>query len=81
MSERQPEPPQTAPYEAAVEEGRNYWWCSCGRSAKQPFCDGAHQGTAFSPVKYTAHTTGTVWFCGCKRTAAPPLCDGTHKKA
>lgn len=63
-----------------VEAGKAYWWCSCGRSQKQPFCDGSHKGTEFSPLKYDAVQTGKVWFCACKQTANAPLCDGSHKK-
>jgi len=69
-----------APIKIAVEEGKDYWWCSCGKSAKQPFCDGSHKGTSFTPMKYTAEKTGDAWFCACKGTAKAPLCDGTHKK-
>ena len=69
------------PIAVNVEAGRAYWWCSCGRSAGQPFCDGSHKGGDYSPVKYTATTTGRVWFCACKQTASPPLCDGSHEAA
>ncbi len=62
----------------AVEAGETYWWCACGRSADQPWCDGSHAGTGLGPMKYVAEKTGTVYFCGCKKTARPPLCDGTH---
>ncbi|MBV2235595.1 MAG: CDGSH iron-sulfur domain-containing protein [Sterolibacterium sp.] len=74
----QPEIPQKAPYPVAVEAGKSYWWCACGRSKSQPFCDGSHQGTAFSPVEYKAETSDTVYFCGCKHSKQGPLCDGTH---
>ena len=67
------------PFAVAVEEGKNYYWCACGRSAKQPFCDGAHAGTGINPVKYEAPASKTVYFCGCKATANQPLCDGAHK--
>ena len=67
------------PFGVDVEAGRTYWWCACGRSQKQPFCDGSHKVTAFTPVEYQATVTGKVWFCGCKRSGHPPLCDGTHK--
>ncbi|MGB5097665.1 MAG: CDGSH iron-sulfur domain-containing protein [Porticoccaceae bacterium] len=67
------------PYAVAVEEGKNYFWCACGRSAKQPFCDGAHAGTGITPVKYQAPAAKTVYFCGCKATRNQPLCDGSHK--
>ncbi len=68
-----------APYPVAVEEGKSYYWCACGRSAKQPFCDGAHAGTGLNPVKYAAPASKTLYFCGCKATAKQPLCDGSHK--
>ena len=78
MSDR-PEIPKKAPYLVEVEAGKSYFWCSCGRSQNQPFCDGSHKGTSFTPVKYTAETSKKVAFCGCKHTKNPPLCDGTHK--
>jgi len=68
------------PFAVEVEEGKNYAWCSCGQSAKQPFCDGSHRGSEFSPVKYTATESKKVFFCGCKLTASQPMCDGSHKQ-
>ncbi len=79
MSEKA-ECPQKAPYKLPVEAGKTYFWCSCGKSANQPFCDGKHKDSDFSPLKYTAEKTGDVYFCGCKATARAPMCDGTHKK-
>lgn len=70
---------QRAPFKVEVEAGKTYWWCACGRSAKQPFCDGSHKGTGFSPAKWIAEKAGPAWFCGCKHTRKQPLCDGTHK--
>lgn len=70
---------QKAPYGVAVEAGKTYYWCSCGKSAKQPFCDGSHKEGPFTPVAYEAAESKTVYFCGCKRSAAGALCDGTHK--
>jgi CDGSH-type Zn-finger protein len=61
-----------------VEAGKTYWWCRCGRSSQQPFCDGVHKGSDSSPLKYTAADSGQVWFCVCKKTASPPFCDGSH---
>lgn len=69
---------QKAPYPVEVEAGKDYYWCACGRSSKQPFCDGSHKDTGMAPVKYTAEKTGTVYFCGCKHSKKAPLCDGTH---
>ena len=71
---------QTAPFPVEVEEGKTYFWCACGQSQKQPFCDGSHKGSDFSPVKYTAEKTGKVFFCGCKHSSRQPLCDGSHNK-
>lgn len=68
-----------APIAVEVEAGKTYWWCTCGRSTKQPFCDGSHKGTEFSPMKYEAESTGKQWFCACKHTGKAPLCDGSHK--
>ncbi len=70
---------QKQPYGVEVEEGEEYWWCACGRSGKQPFCDGAHKGTRLSPMQYVAGADGTAYFCGCKKTHDKPLCDGSHK--
>ena len=69
-----------APYAVNVEKGKDYYWCACGQSKSQPFCDGSHKGTSFSPVKYQAGKSETVYFCGCKQTASQPLCDGSHAK-
>jgi CDGSH-type Zn-finger protein len=70
---------QKAPFPIEVEAGKTYFWCACGKSAKQPFCDGSHKDTGLSPQKWTAETSKTVYFCGCKQSAKAPLCDGTHK--
>uniref|UniRef100_A0A6S6U737 Glutamate synthase [NADPH] large chain (EC) n=1 Tax=uncultured Thiotrichaceae bacterium TaxID=298394 RepID=A0A6S6U737_9GAMM len=67
------------PYAVDVEEGKSYFWCSCGKSTNQPFCDGAHKNSDFKPVKYEATESKKVFFCGCKATAGQPLCDGSHK--
>ncbi len=69
---------QKGPYSVPVEAGKSYYWCSCGRSKNQPFCDGSHQGTDFTPVKYDATQSKTVYFCGCKHSKSGVLCDGSH---
>lgn len=66
------------PFTFELTEGKTYFWCACGRSARQPFCDGSHAGTAFTSVRFVAEETGIAWLCGCKHTANPPFCDGTH---
>src|SRR4029077_2194899 len=61
-----------------VKAGKRYLWCSCGRSANQPFCDGSHAGTEFSPILFEAKADEDVIFCGCKHTGTRPFCDGAH---
>ena len=70
----------TQPIAVELKAGETVWWCRCGRSKNQPFCDGSHEGTGFTPVEYTADKDGTVFFCQCKRSGNPPLCDGSHKR-
>lgn len=72
--------PQNAPYAVAVEADEEYYWCSCGLSKNQPYCDGSHQTTRFQPVTFTAEKTETVYLCGCKKSQTAPFCDGTHNK-
>jgi CDGSH-type Zn-finger protein len=71
---------QKSPFPVEVTSGRKYFWCACGRSSRQPFCDGSHEGTGFTPFAYTADEDRTLYFCGCKQTGSVPLCDGTHNK-
>jgi CDGSH-type Zn-finger protein len=71
---------QKSPYPVEVEASKIYYWCACGRSAAQPFCDGSHKGTDFTPVKFAATESKTVYFCGCKHSANKPFCDGSHAK-
>lgn len=68
------------PYAIEVSANKKYFWCSCGKSDKQPFCDGSHSGTNFKPVRYESDTDKKVFFCGCKKTQGQPLCDGSHNK-
>jgi CDGSH-type Zn-finger protein len=78
MSE--PEIGGRAPIRMDVEAGKSYWWCACGRSKTQPFCDGSHKVTSFTPIEFKPKVTGNVAFCTCKRSGKKPLCDGSHKK-
>ena len=69
---------QKNPYVVDVVEGKTYYWCQCGQSIKQPFCDGSHKGTTFNPVIFKATETKKMYFCGCKATSNQPFCDGSH---
>jgi len=71
---------QKAPIPVDVEAGKTYFWCACGKSAAQPFCDGSHKGSDFSPMKWTADESKKVFFCACKHTQGRPLCDGSHNR-
>lgn len=72
---------QDWPYATEVEEGKTYYYCACGRSKTQPFCDGSHQGTDITPIAYTAEKTESVYFCACRESKSPPFCDGSHNKS
>ena len=70
--------PQNKPYVVDLEPG-TYWWCSCGKSNSQPFCDGSHKDTDFAPVPIKVAQKTKMGLCGCKRTGKAPICDGSHK--
>lgn len=72
--------PQNSPYAVELAPG-DYWWCACGLSKRQPFCDGSHRDAGgFNPVKFTVTAAQRVWLCGCKRSQGQPYCDGSHQK-
>ena len=71
---------QKAPYKVEVTEGETYYWCSCGQSKNQPFCDGSHKLSSFNPISFTAEKSETVYLCGCKQSANGAFCDGSHTK-
>lgn len=73
-----PEVPFKTPAVLELEPG-TYWWCTCGRSKSQPFCDGSHAGTDFTPQEYTVEEKKRVALCQCKHTEKSPLCDGSHR--
>ena len=69
---------QKSPYAVDVQAGKKYWWCACGRSQNQPYCDGSHKDTGITPVEFEAEKENTVHLCGCKTTNNQPFCDGSH---
>lgn len=71
--------PRNAPYIITLEPGTHHW-CSCGKSAKMPLCDGSHKGTGKEPVAFVQEKKGPAPLCGCGRTLKPPFCDGSHAR-
>lgn len=69
---------QKAPFGLELETG-DYWWCACGKSANQPFCDSSHKGSEFKPMKFTISENKKYWICGCKHSSNAPFCDASHK--
>lgn len=80
MSEKnEPTIAKKGSYVVPVEAGKSYFWCACGLSKKQPFCDGSHAGTEYAPIAYKALESKNIAFCGCKHTKKSALCDGSHR--
>ena len=78
---KNPATPQKSPYKVMIEKDKVYFWCACGLSQKQPFCDGSHKREGeFKSIKYIAEESKEIFFCGCKMTKHPPFCDGSHTK-
>ena len=71
---------QKEPLKVTVEEGKKYFWCACGLSQNQPFCDGSHKTTSIKPEMYVGDASRDVWFCCCKHSENKPFCDGSHIK-
>src|SRR5690625_8027511 len=69
-----------SPIEVELEKGKEYFFCRCGRSRNQPFCDGSHRGTGFTPLRFVAEESGKSWLCRCKQTGTAPYCNGNHRK-
>ena len=75
----EPHVAQKGPFVLDLKPGE-YWWCACGRSKNQPFCDGSHKGSEFNPVKFDLTEAKQVALCGCKHSGGKPFCDGSHKR-
>ena len=75
MSTVKPNGAPAGPIVMSVEADKTYWWCACGLSKKQPFCDGSHKGTDVVPLRYEPDQAGQTQFCVCKQTRTPPFCD------
>lgn len=73
-----PECPQKGPYVVDEQPGDKFW-CACGRSANQPYCDGSHAGTGIAPMRVAIEAVQKVAWCGCKRSGRAPFCDGAHR--
>lgn len=70
---------QKSPIPVELKKGETYYYCTCGKSTTQPFCNGAHKDTSSKPMSFTAEKDETAYLCACKHTKNPPFCDGTHK--
>ena len=75
----EPACPQKSPYVQMDVKAGDYFWCACGFSKSQPFCDGSHKGSGFTPIEFTLDQAKRVALCQCKRTGGAPMCDGTHR--
>lgn len=80
VKEALPKIASRTPFPTEVEKDKIYYWCRCGLSANQPFCDSSHKGTGLTPIAYTAPRDKIVFFCGCKQSATVPICDGSHTR-
>ena len=76
----QPKIADRRPQVVELEAGKNYAFCTCGESSKQPFCDGSHSGSSFTPNVFSVTESKKYWLCMCKRTGNSPFCDGAHSR-
>ena len=76
----EPEIYATEPMAVELAKDQTYYWCTCGKSAQQPYCDGSHKGSDFTPLPFNAEQGGQAYLCACRQTSNPPYCDGSHKK-
>lgn len=67
------------PIEVDLKKGETYYWCACGKTGREPFCDGSHCGTSFTPLEFTVEKDRRAFLCSCKETKKPPYCDGSHE--
>lgn len=70
---------QHKPIEVALKKDETYHWCTCGKTADEPFCDGSHIGSAFTPLEFTVDRDRKAFLCSCRETKKPPFCDGSHE--
>jgi CDGSH-type Zn-finger protein len=75
----EPKIARKGPYVQSMQPG-SFYWCRCGQSQSQPFCDGSHKGSGFGPLKADLAEAKSVAWCGCKHSKTPPFCDGSHAK-
>ena len=80
MPDQDPVIAQKAPFEVELEAGQLQFWCACGRSQSQPYCDGSHKGTGITPLRVEVEETNRYFLCGCKHSKNPPFCDGSHRR-
>ncbi len=70
---------QKMPIQVDLKKGEKYYWCTCGKTADEPFCDGSHSGSEFLPLEFSVEKDRKAFLCTCKETKKPPFCDGSHE--